>query len=184
MALQPPNILVARAIRTKRFTRIDSRESFAIEAPIFIARQADSPESLEFPIRANHATKPNIERPLQGREIRVTAAPGPPSTRSADFFLWGKKSPVRMILLFLQEIIWTKGATSIKECPPAGTGTKISSTKEYLNHKSTKIRVFRVCFRASFLPPFLHQSSPLSPHQAVSTLLPLFPSSPPPVCPL
>ena len=30
---------------------------FAVEAPIFIAHQADSPESLEFPIRANHATK-------------------------------------------------------------------------------------------------------------------------------
>ena len=33
-----------------------SRESFAIETPIFIARQADSPESPEFLIRANHAT--------------------------------------------------------------------------------------------------------------------------------
>ena len=31
----------------------DSRESFAIETPIFIVREADSPESLEFPIRAN-----------------------------------------------------------------------------------------------------------------------------------
>ena len=53
--------LVARAIRNairaNRFTRIDSRESFAIETPILIARQADSPESLEFSIRANHATK-------------------------------------------------------------------------------------------------------------------------------
>ena len=37
-----------------RFARIDSRESFAIETPIFIARQADSHESPEFPIRANH----------------------------------------------------------------------------------------------------------------------------------
>ena len=37
-----------------RFARIDSRESFAIETPNFIARQADSLESLEFPIRANH----------------------------------------------------------------------------------------------------------------------------------
>ena len=36
----------------------DSRESFAIETPIFIARQADSLEPLELPIRANHATKP------------------------------------------------------------------------------------------------------------------------------
>ena len=32
----------------------DSRESFTIETPSFIARQANSPESLEFPIRANH----------------------------------------------------------------------------------------------------------------------------------
>ena len=40
----------------------DSRESFAIEIPIFIARQADSHESLEFPIRANHATKMGIFR--------------------------------------------------------------------------------------------------------------------------
>ena len=42
-----------------------SRESFALEAPIFIARQADSHESLEFSIRANrfranHATKSAI----------------------------------------------------------------------------------------------------------------------------
>ena len=42
--------LVARAIRNA----IDSRESFAIETPIFMACQADSHESLEFPIRANH----------------------------------------------------------------------------------------------------------------------------------
>ena len=42
-----------------RFARIDSRESFAIETPIFIARQADSHESLEFPIRANHPIRAN-----------------------------------------------------------------------------------------------------------------------------
>ena len=35
----------------------DSRESFAIETPIFKARQANSHESLEVLIRANHATK-------------------------------------------------------------------------------------------------------------------------------
>ena len=40
-----------------RFARIDSRESFAIETPIFIARQADSHESLECPIRANLANR-------------------------------------------------------------------------------------------------------------------------------
>ena len=38
----------------------DSRESFAIETPIFIARQADSPETLEFLIRANHTTTPRL----------------------------------------------------------------------------------------------------------------------------
>ena len=42
-----------------RFARIDSRESFAIEIPIFKARQGDSPESLEFPIRANHLIRAN-----------------------------------------------------------------------------------------------------------------------------
>ena len=36
---------IRNAIRAKRF---------AIETPIFIACQADSPESLEFPIRAKH----------------------------------------------------------------------------------------------------------------------------------
>ena len=48
---------MAWAIRANRFARIVLRESFAIDTPIFMARQADSPESLEFPIRANHATK-------------------------------------------------------------------------------------------------------------------------------
>ena len=52
---------MARRFAT-RFARIDSRESFAIETPIIIARQADSPESLESlesreSIRTNHATK-------------------------------------------------------------------------------------------------------------------------------
>ena len=42
-----------------RFARIDSRESFAIETPVFIARLADSHESLEFPIRANHPIRAN-----------------------------------------------------------------------------------------------------------------------------
>ena len=42
--------LVARAIRNAMRSRIDSRESFAIKTLVFIARQADSHESLEFPI--------------------------------------------------------------------------------------------------------------------------------------
>ena len=42
-----------------RFARIDSRESFAIETTILIARQPDSLESLEFPIRANRVIRAN-----------------------------------------------------------------------------------------------------------------------------
>ena len=62
-----------------RFAQIDSRESFAIKTPIFIARQANSHESLEFPIRAirviraNYATKcstlPALE--VKGRQEKT-----------------------------------------------------------------------------------------------------------------
>ena len=45
------------------------------------------------------------------------------------------------------------------------------ATKEYLNHRGTKVRLFRVCFRAPFLPPF-------------STLRPLLPPPPPPLSPI
>ena len=51
--------LVARGRFATRFVRIDSRESFANGTPNFIARQADSHESLEFPIRANHPIRAN-----------------------------------------------------------------------------------------------------------------------------
>ena len=57
------------------------------------------------------------------------------------------------------------------------------ATKEYLNQRGTKIRVFRVRFRAPFLPPFFHRFSPLFPLQALFTLPPLLPSSPPPLSP-
>ena len=43
---------IRNAIRANRFARI-----IRIETPIFIARQADSHESLEFPIRANRANR-------------------------------------------------------------------------------------------------------------------------------
>ena len=42
-----------------RFARINSRETFAIESSIFTAHHADSHESLEFPIRANHQIHAN-----------------------------------------------------------------------------------------------------------------------------
>ena len=46
------------SLRANRFARIDSRESFAIETPMFIARQADSHESLDFwVICANRANR-------------------------------------------------------------------------------------------------------------------------------
>ena len=54
------------------------------------------------------------------------------------------------------------------------------ATKEYLNQRGTKIRVFRVFFRPPFLPPFLPYLSPLFPLQALFTLPPRLPSSPPP----
>ena len=83
---------------TTRFARIDSRESFAIETPIFTVRQADSHESLEFPIRANHPIRANRanrfaritplrcwhskERPLEPMKgFKVTS--GSPSPRTA-----------------------------------------------------------------------------------------------------
>ena len=67
--------LVARAIRNA----IDSRESFAIETPIFIARQADSRESLEFPIRANHpirANRANRFARITPLRVRLFGQPG------------------------------------------------------------------------------------------------------------
>ena len=49
-----------------------ARESFAIETPFFVARQADSPESLEFPMRANHAAK--VAKPYAQRIFCVWSA--------------------------------------------------------------------------------------------------------------
>ena len=65
---------IRKAIRANRFARIDSRESFAIETPIFVVRQDDSHESLEFPIRANHATK--FSTSLAGRRDCNSRAAG------------------------------------------------------------------------------------------------------------
>ena len=57
------------------------------------------------------------------------------------------------------------------------------ATKDYLNQRGTKIRVFRVCFRASFLPPFFLHFPPLFPLQALFTLPPLLPSFTSPLLP-
>ena len=65
-------ILVARAIRNpiraNRFARIIRNET-----PIFLARQADSQESLEFLIRANHPIRAN----RANRFARITPLKAP-----------------------------------------------------------------------------------------------------------
>ena len=55
----------------------------------------------------------------------------------------------------------------------------LTKSEGYQNH-----RVFRVPFRAPFLPPFSPHFSPLFPLQALFTLSPPLPSSPPPFTPL
>ena len=45
---------IRNAIRANRFTRVNRNWN-----PIFIARRAGSPESLEFPIRVNHPIRAN-----------------------------------------------------------------------------------------------------------------------------
>ena len=86
-----------------RFARIDSRESFAIQTPIFIARQADSPESVKFLIRANHATK----FPKCSRSFVLPKKFGSPGFRGICQACWppplhveGKKAP--------SEGVWTR----------------------------------------------------------------------------
>ena len=53
----------------------DSRESFAIETPIFIVRQADSHESLEFPIRANHPIRANRAESIRANHATKLKCP-------------------------------------------------------------------------------------------------------------
>ena len=48
-----------RKTATRARSHVDSRESFAIQTPIFTARQADSSESLELQIRADHPIRVN-----------------------------------------------------------------------------------------------------------------------------
>ena len=75
-------------------------------------------------------------------------------------------------------------------CPPSvfisqawGELLLWKATKEYLNQRGTKIRVFRVCFRAPFLPPIFPHFPTLFPLQALFTVMPLLPSSPYPLPP-
>ena len=59
-------------------------------------------------------------------------------------------------------------------------GIAWKATKVYLNHGGTKISEFFECAFGLFLPPFFPHFSPLFPLQALFTLPPLLPSSPPP----
>ena len=86
--------------------RGDSREAIrAKETPIFIVRLADSPESLQFPIRANHPIRANLANrfarimPLRyyHTENQVslvrTSLPQPDSDgKSTDFGVGGGKT--------------------------------------------------------------------------------------------
>ena len=86
--------LVAQAIRTA-IRANHSRESFAIETPVSIARRTDSHESLEFPLRAN--------RPIRANRAKRFARITPPKVATFEggglgdspflarfpFFLWG-----------------------------------------------------------------------------------------------
>ena len=61
------------------------------------------------------------------------------------------------------------------------------ATKEYLNHRGTKIRVLQVCFRAPFIPPFFPHFPPSFPFRPCSLShhlsllhLPLYPPFLPP----
>ena len=52
------------------------------------------------------------------------------STRSPDFSM-GERSPVRIILLFIQENHMDQGGRKqMKKCPPAGTGMKIEFPRQ------------------------------------------------------
>ena len=76
--------VAARAIRANRFARIDSRKSFAIETPSFIARQAKTPE---FPIRASHATKAQGYFSLSVKKVREKVSewlPGSPGVGNSE----------------------------------------------------------------------------------------------------
>ena len=73
-----------------------------------------------------------------------------------------------------------------RQLRPFSSGKNRKDTKEYLkflNQKGTKIKVFRVRFRAPLLPAFFPHFPPSFPLQAPFTLPPLLPSSPPPLPP-
>ena len=57
-------------------------------------------------------------------------------------------------------------------------------TKEYLNQKGTKIRVFSSVLSGPFPPTLFLLFPPFFPFQALLTLPPLLRSSPPPLSPL
>ena len=148
-----------------RFARIirisDSRES------------RDSRESCES-IRSNHATKvtePNLRFPAVFCENRRSIKPHKFLSR----FPWTLRTTAEDVgrkLLCLKEGLWLctwvessvlPAWASDLRCPNWNSGAENwKATKEYQNQRGTKIRVFRVWFRAPFLPPFFPSLFPPS----------------------
>ena len=84
----------------------------------------------------------------------------------------------------MSQILSSQGKNAPSNPHPHYLVRLATSRKEYLNQRGTKIRVFRVRFRAPFPPTIFPHFSPLFPLQALFTLPPLLPSSPPPLSPL
>ena len=89
---------MARAIRNAI-----RAESFATETPIFIARQADSHKSLEFPIRANHPIRANR---ANFRFARITPLSSP-SKRPNSLTKLGLEISRLNCLCFVREDQWS-----------------------------------------------------------------------------
>ena len=68
-----------------RDSRCDSRESIRARNPYFVAPQTDSPESLDFPIQANHPIRANG---ANFRFARITLLSFVPDHSSFPWFLW------------------------------------------------------------------------------------------------
>ena len=69
----------------------------------------------------------------------------------------------------LSDISWgPKDHKQFEESRPDTCCILWKDTKEHLNQRGTKIRVFRVCFRAPFLPPFFPFPPLLSPFKPCS----------------
>ena len=181
---------IRNAIRANRFARIirnwnpyfySASGRFARITRISDSRESpDSRESCES-IRANHATRAGTKKGSNwGHVNNLKDTASPSFSTNADNVssrLQSSGVPWMSPLLITPATLHQhrQGTLLAHTLLPSW-----KATKEYLNQRDTKIRVFRVCFRAPFLPPFFPHFSPLFPLQALCILAPLLPSSPPP----